>query len=131
MNLHQLVRGAITSVNPDILATFQQSTGYSTDGAGNRTPTYTTTTGVPIQVQAMTARDLQHTDFLNIEGVVRKIYMFGNTQGVVRPSQQGGDLLTFGQIPGDTPQVWLTVAVLETWVDWCCVVAVLQDDVVT
>lgn len=131
MNLHGIVRGPIQAVNPDIVATVKVSKGYTTDGPGNRSPAYTTFTGVRIQVQPLSSGDLAHIDFLNIQGELRKIYMYGNTQGVVRPSQQGGDLLTFAQFPGGTPQVWLTVTTLETWPDWCCVVACLQEDIVT
>jgi hypothetical protein len=131
VNLHGIVRGAIPIVNPDISATVRISKGYTTDAAGNRTPAYTTFTGVQIQVQPLASRELAHIDYLNIQGELRKIYMYGNVQGVLRPSQEGGDLLTFAQIPGGTPQVWLTVTTLETWPDWCCVVACLQEDIVT
>lgn len=128
MNLHAAVRGAVTTVNPDIQATWQQSTGYSTDGGGKRTPGYANST-IPIQVQALTAQDLTHLDYLNIQGVMRAVYAYGNIQGVVRPNLKGGDLLTFAQ-PGGVPQIWLVVAVLETWPDWCKVAVCLQNDAV-
>jgi hypothetical protein len=122
LNLHAITRAAIQSVNPDISATYLKSTGYTTDGSGARTPSYVST-DVKIQVQALTGKDLQHPAMQNAEGVLRAVYMYGNTQGVVRPDVKGGDLLEFPQVQGGTPQQWLVVAVLETWspdaAGWC------------
>lgn len=134
MNLHSIVRPAIQAVNPDTLATWRQSTGATTNADFTQTPTYNTVANVPVQVQAVTARDLAHTDFLNIEGVLRKVYLYGGINGVVRPNLAGGDLLTFPQEIGATPQVWLVKAVLETWPDavadgWSSAIVVLQTDV--
>lgn len=109
LNLHSAVRGAITAVNPDVLATWRISSGYTTAADGAQTPTYTDVTGVRVQVQAMTGRDLQHQDMQNTQGVVRSVYMWGDGQGVVRGNAKGGDLLAFG---GAT---WKVCAVLETW----------------
>lgn len=108
INLHSAVRGAITTVNPDVLATWRISTGYTTAADGAQSPTYAESS-VRIQVQAMTGRDLQHRDMQNIQGVVRSVYMWGDGQGVVRPDAKGGDLLVFGA------RTWKVVAVLETW----------------
>jgi hypothetical protein len=130
MNLHQVVRGAITAVNPDMVGIYRASTGYTVDGAGNQTPTYATDAAIDIQVQALTWKDLQHRDMQNIQGVARACYVFGNKQGVARPNVQGGDLLLFPQNVGDANSTWLVVAVLETWTPdaagWCKVGMVLQ-----
>jgi hypothetical protein len=130
MNLHGIVRGAIGTVNPDQAVTYRASTGYSTGADGTRTPTYAADVTVSAQVQALSGQDLKHTDFLNIQGVKRAVYLFGNTQGVVRPDVKGGDLLVFPQALGGTPQTWLVVVVLETWnpdrLGWCKVGVVLQ-----
>jgi hypothetical protein len=131
MNLHALVRGAINTVNPDQLVTWRRNTGYTTGAAGDRVPQYVDTPDVGAQVQAATGKDLQHRDMMNVQGVVRSVYLFGNVQGVVRPDAKGGDVLVFPQNRGDTPQPWLVVAVLETWnpdaAGWCKVGVVLQD----
>ncbi len=129
MNLHGIVRGAINAVNPDQVVTWRRSNGYDTNAAGKRTPTYADTT-VGAQVQASSASDLQHVDFLNVQGVKRSVYLFGNVQGTVRPDVKGGDLLVFPQNIGGTPATWLVVAVIETWnpdaAGWCKVGVVLQ-----
>lgn len=127
MNLHALVRGPITSVNPDILITYKKSTGFTVDGAGVQTPTYATFTNVAAQIQGYDGDRLIHTEKLNIQGVYRSVHVFGNTQGVVRPNAQGGDLLYFAQSPGGAIQTWLVVRVRETWPDWSRVIVCLQQ----
>ena len=132
LNLHAAVRGAITSVNPDRLITWLQSTGFTSAPGGVQVPTYTTHVDVPAQIQALTWKDLQHKDMQNQQGVARGVYLFGNVQGVVRPDAKGGDLLQFAQDIGGTVRTWLVVAVLEPWTPdaagWCKVGVILQDD---
>lgn len=129
MNLHAIVRGAINSINPDLPVTVKQNTGYTTDAAFKRTPTYsnTATTG---QVQALSGKDLKQLESqgIQVQGVMRAVYLNGDWQGLRRYTQQGGDLLVF-DIPDGTPATWLVVQVLETWhVGWCKVAVSLQMD---
>lgn len=131
LNLHAIVRGAINTVNPDLAGFYYASNGYATNTAGARTPAYIKTP-MQLQVQALSGRDLKHEDFMNMQGVKRSVYMFGNTVGVDRPDVKGGDLLSFPQVSGGTPQLWLVVVVLESWspdpASWCKVGVVLQTD---
>lgn len=132
LNLHATVRAAIGSVNSDIAGEYLKSTGSTTAADGKRAPTYARTP-VGLQVQALSGKDLRHLTFQNIQGVERAVYMFGNTQGVSRPDVKGGDLLIFPQTVGGTPQLWLVVAVLETWAPgdpqgWCKLGVTLQND---
>ena len=113
-------------VNPPQSITWKQSTGYTTDAAGKRTPTYSTTT-VQAQIQGLTGSDLRHTDGLNLQGVMRSVIMYGNVQGVVRADQQGGDILVFPEVAGGADRNWLVTQVMETWPDWCRVIVTLQD----
>lgn len=114
MNLHGAVRGQIPAVTPDIAATWRVSAGYTTAADGTRTPVFTNT-AVQLQVQALTGKDIRQLDQLNIQGVSRSAYMFGNPQGVVRVDVKGGDLLLFPAVMGGAVQTWLVAAVLETW----------------
>lgn len=132
MNLHGAVRGAITSVNPDITAQFQASTGPGTpDASGNVTPMYAAPVAVRCQVQPLSRGDLRQVEALNLQGEFRAIFMFGNPQGVVRVNQQGGDLLTFPQFQGEAPSVWLVVNVDGPWNveqgGWSKLIVVLQS----
>lgn len=121
MNLHSIVAGAIGSVNPFQLATVQYSSGYSVAPDGKQIPAYVTVDNVSVQVQALTAKEIAHLDSLNIQGVMKSIYLNGNVQGVVRPLGQGGDLFTL--VSG----TWLVTTVLETWDTGWCKVAVTQQ----
>lgn len=130
LNLHAIVRPVINAVNPDMLGQWHESTGYTISAAHKQAPAYTIHEDVPMNVQGMRARDLRHKDMLNVQGVVRKVYMFGNKQGVVRVDAKGGDLLVFPQERDGPTYTWKVVAVFETWTPtapgWCCVGVVLQ-----
>lgn len=128
MNLHNIVRGPITTVNPDIYAPWIQSSGRTVDDAGNVTAVTNAPVSIRIQVQALTGKDLQATNGMGLQGVLRSVYCYGNKQGVVRVAQKGGDLLQFPEVPGNGPiRTWLVVKVVETWPDWSKVVVELQQ----
>lgn len=122
MNLHGIVSGAISAVNPMQQITIQVSTGYTTGANFKRTPSYAAPVTLSAQVQELTQRDLRQLDGLSIQGSQKAIYCNGLIQGAVRVSQRGGDLIST-----QDGNVWLTTAVLEAWPDWCKVAATLQN----
>lgn len=127
MDMHALVSGLIGVVNPFITAQLSKSTGYTTGPSGKRTPTYAAAVTVQIQVQALSAEQLQHLDGLNIQGVMRKVFLEGDWQGVFRPDAGGGDLFNFKSTPAaPAAQNWKVVQVLETWPAWCSLAVQLQ-----
>lgn len=134
MNLHAAVRGAIQTVNPDQDGLYLVSTGYTQSADFRQVPVYATAVPYRLQVQALTGRELRHDALQNIQGVMRGVYMYGNTQGVVRVESKGGDLLRFAQTrqPGALLYTWKVLTVLETWTPtypgWCKVAVVLQND---
>lgn len=125
INVRGLANAAIQAVNTNQTIGWVQSSGYTTDAAGHRTPS-STTTSIEAQVQATSAGDLKHIDGLNIQGVMRSVYMYGNVQGVVRADQKGGDILQFPEVPGGSSKNWRVVSVVETWPTWAKVIVVLQ-----
>ena len=126
MNLAGIVADVVASVNPRLAATLYQSDGtYSTSAAGVRTPNYTTVS-VSIDMQALSGRELAFINGLNITGVMRAAYVFGDVQSVVRSTERGGDMLVVPDAP--TGPYWKAVQVLETWGGWCKVALVLQTD---
>jgi hypothetical protein len=126
MNLRLLANTNTQNINPNISATWKHSSGYTNNADYTRTPTYTTTT-VKVQVQAMTAEDLKHIQELNIEGVVRSVYIYGNLQGIVRADKMGGDILDFVEVPSGPTQSWKVVKVVETWPDWAHVIVCMLN----
>ncbi|HCR2010177.1 TPA: hypothetical protein ONC52_001999 [Enterobacter asburiae] len=121
MNLHQIVSGAIGTVNPFINATIKLFSGESTDRFGHPVPSYTEEQ-VTGQLQPLGWKDLQQLDGLNITGVQKKFYVNGFYSATSRITQNGGDLLI---IDGRT---WLIKTVLEWWPDWCSVAIQEQTD---
>lgn len=128
INVRAAANAAIQVVNPNLEGTFYQSTGFTLNAARKQVPNYAAGVNVSMQVQAVTAGQLRHLEGLNIEGVLRSVRMWGNTQGVVRVTQQGGDLLYFPEVPMGTPRVWKVVKVVETWAAWAHVIVNLQTD---
>lgn len=115
LNLHGTVRRAIVSVNPDIAASYLQSTGYSPNSAGKQVPQYAAAVTVTIQAQPPSGRDLKHMEFLNIQGTTRVVFLYSNPQAIDRVDARGGDLLQFPQFTGAPVDNWLVVEVAETW----------------
>ena len=132
LNLHQLVRGYINVVNPDIDAVLRKSAGYTIDDDGTQIPTYEAPVTVSAQVQSLTTRDLRQLEALNIQNAGIAVYFNGVIDGVLRVSQKGGDLVEFPAVLPDNPElagtVWLTTNVLEQWpTGWCKVSLTLQN----
>jgi hypothetical protein len=112
MNLHAIVRGPISAVNPDVTGRVYVSTGNSTQTSGKRTPTYQRYDDIGMQVQPLSMQDvgrLEQMDSINLEGVMRAVYVNGAPKGIDRAEMKGGDVLYF------LSNYWLVVAVLEPW----------------
>lgn len=126
MNLRAIANSVSTVINPNSSVVWIQSTGYTTDDAGKRTPVTASST-LRGNIQALDAEDIKHVDSINMQGVMRAVYLYGNIQGIVRADGKGGDILQFPQVPGGTNQDWLVFHVSETWPNWCKVLVVLQQ----
>ncbi len=115
LNLHAMVRGVINGVNPDIQALWLQSTGNMVNSNFQQVPSYANGVKVRIQAQPPSGRDLQHINFLNLQGVFRTVYMYSDPDSIVRVTAKGGDLLQFPQFAGEPNDTWLIVQVSEKW----------------
>jgi hypothetical protein len=110
MNLNAIVGPYVSAVNPWVVVSIQQSTGYTTSQDGRQVPSYAAPVAIQAQVQALQYNDMMQLDGINIEGERRAIYLNGNWDGVERPDGRGGDLITFPD-----GSIWLVVLVLENW----------------
>lgn len=129
MNLHGIVSPIVSAVNPTILVTLQRSIGSVQNADFSRTAQYDNYINIPAQIQAMQFTDLKQVEGLATTGLRRKIYLYGNSNGIVRTLQKGGDLI----ILPDQSQ-WLIVFVFETWGHgllgrrgWCSCCITLQN----
>ena len=116
MDLHGIVSGAISAVNPFECVTLRSSVGYTVDEAGIQIPKYSIHHG-SAQVQPMSSNEIRHAEQLNISGILKKAYLHGEINGIVRMENRGGDLIT----RADGSQ-WLVKTVLESWPDWSAVI---------
>jgi hypothetical protein len=106
-----------------------QSTGYTVDPAtGISTPTYAALQSPWAQIQPVPTDQLTHVDQLNIQGVLRSVYLKNAVASAVREDGTGGDLLQFPELPGGANRTWLVMTVVEQWPDWCNVIVRLQND---
>jgi hypothetical protein len=132
MHLRRLVRGGINAVNKDQLIQWSQSVGPVIDRTtGIATPTYEPVQNIWAQVQPVSTDQLAHMEQLNIQGVLRSVYMKGAVASAVRPDGTGGDLLQFPEVCNGPQRVWLVMTVVEQWPSWCAVIVRLQNDLNT
>ena len=126
LNLHGAIRGAVTAVNSDETVAVSTSTGSAPSGAGDGTfvPTYSTAP-FSAQVQPLSGRDLRQIASMNLQGTLKKMYLYGDVEAIVRNVAKGGDLVTRSD-----GSVWKTTIVFEGWdtVDWCAIGCTLQTD---
>ena len=150
MNLRALANLVTSRINGNQTITWVQNIGYSINAAGKRTPNTISST-VSAQIQPVSGRDLMHMEGMNVQGVMRAVYMYGVPQGAVRADGKGGDILQFPEslvassynpstignfaigvgiigapVPPPPVRNWLVSQVLETWPDWSKVIVTLQ-----
>lgn len=129
MDLRGIANSVSNTVNPNITVTVQRSTGYTMTAGRKQAPSYAVGVTGPAQLQALDAVDLKQLDGLNIQGMVRAIYLRGTLAGVIRPDGVGGDLVQIAAqpgVPGLAVGTWLVVKVLESWPSWTKAAIVLQ-----
>jgi len=122
MNLHNIVRGAIASVNPEVAAGLYQNIGYKSLPNAGRTPIYAPPVTAYVQIQAAAQSDLKKLEGMNLQSVDTTIYMNGALSGAIRILAKGGDLIFANN------RYWLVVGVLEKWPDWCKVAVTMQNE---
>jgi hypothetical protein len=127
MDLRRIVRGPIGAVNPDVpVGWLKYLAATAPDNSGKSSPTYAPLQTPMGQVQPLSTGQLMHMDQLNIQGVLRSVYLKGAVATAVREDGTGGDLLQFPEVPGGPQHTWLVVEAPEQWPDWCRVIARLQ-----
>lgn len=122
MDLRGIANAASDTVNPNIIVSVKASTGYTINPADRKqVPAYAAPMTGPAQLQALDGSELRQLDGMNLQGVLRSIYLRGLLAGVIRSQSKGGDLITIAaQANVSTPFVgtWLVVKVFETWPLW-------------
>lgn len=122
MDIRGIANTVSNTVNPNAIVSVKRSTGYTAGAGLKQVPSYATPVSGPAQIQALDNADLKQLDGLNLQGVLRAIYLRGSLAGVVRADSKGGDLVIIGS------QTWLVVKVLESWPLWTKAAICLQDN---
>lgn len=129
MQLRQSIRGAINSVNKDQQIGWLASTGATLNATtAISTPTYAALQTPWAQIQPVPTDQLAHMENLNIQGVLRSVYLKNAVASAVRADGTGGDLLQFPELPGGANRTWLVMLVPEQYVDYCHAIVRLQND---
>lgn len=119
LNFHDIVRGAITSINEDTDGLVYISTGR-TNVRGILTPTFTP---VPakLQVQAQRHTPINYAEGLERTNSLLTIYAYGNFSDIARPSGDGGSVINVSS--GNRAGWYYITQVLEWWGEnspaWC------------
>jgi hypothetical protein len=128
LNLHGLVRQAITAVHPDELVTLHMSSGQ-TNVKGKITAAYHPPVQVMAQVQSLKPSELDHSGLTGQAATVRYFYFYSgpsaaeSPNGVFRPLARTGDMIQ--RADGTW---WLVTAPDEDFarVGWVRVIGTLQ-----
>jgi hypothetical protein len=126
MDLRGIANAGSNAVNPNLIVTVQRSNGYTIGAGRKQVPVYFPGVVGPAQIQMLDSADLKQIDGMNLQGVIRTIFLRGNLAGVVRPQSKGGDLVIIPP-PSVHAGNWLIAKVLETWELWTKAVIVLQE----
>ena len=127
LNLHNIVRGAITAVHPDETVTLYQSTGQ-VNSYGVVTAQYAEPQTVKAQVQSANNADLELVERTSQNTVIMRFYLYASAAmppaPIDRPFARSGDMIK--RADGTW---WLVTASPDDFagVGWVCVLGTLPE----
>lgn len=133
MNLHQLVRGSINTINPETSITIRKFLSYEVDETGKVTNTYrnynpdlghSISIKTMAQIQPISGEKLEHLYNYNSSNTYVRMFVNGQEYGLSEPLNTNGDLVIFDN------RVWLIVETIGLWdkSGWNEVILCLQKD---
>lgn len=111
MNLHNIVRPIINSINPDQQITIKINKGNQHFPGGIVEPIWEETTAVA-QVQPVTSNEIQFIDNYVSSNTYKNFYLNGDYSGLNRRTETGGDIIVYGGHDwyiDSEPEAWNTV----------------------
>jgi hypothetical protein len=115
VNLRAIANRMTSGINPNITASLRKGIGYTVGHGFKGAAEYAAPADIVVQIQALTKRDVEHLDSLNISDCEIACYSNAQLTCVDRKDQSGGDLLRFTNPATGTTDIWLATAVLEAW----------------
>lgn len=123
VNLRAIANRFTSTINPNISVLRHAYSGRTIAGSGKVKAGYASPVPLTAQVQALTKKEVEHIDNMNLSPCDRAAYVNGQVNAFDRVAQTGGDLLEF------EGRFWLVMAILEGWTTagWCKVALVQQN----
>lgn len=91
MNLHEIVSGAINSINPFQTITITPRSSYTVNDYGEAIPTEGASYQIQAQIQPITSEDIKFINNYNESTVYKAFWVSANAFGLNRPMAKGGD----------------------------------------
>ena len=131
LNLHQIVRGAVTFNNADQTFTLYRSNGTFTRNAATmmNAPNVVPVEGVQGQIQSLSADAIVQTERITFNETVRRLYLYATKSPNDRPWAQWRPLARTGDYVLDANgNYWFVDAVLEDFSEsgWVSLQVILQ-----
>lgn len=120
LNLHNVVRGAITAIHPDEAVTLYQSAGQ-TNVRGIVKAIYKEPQTVRANFQPLDSDALKHIEAFNQTPISEQVFLYSDMAYPVAGQQRLPNVRTGDIIQRSDNTFWLITAVLEdwTWDGWC------------
>lgn len=93
VNLHNLVRSAISSINPDQTVQIKKFIRQEHQPGGIDIPVYSDPITVVAQAQPVASDEIQHINNYVSSSKYENLWITGNWQGLNRRSETGGDII--------------------------------------
>lgn len=120
VNLHNVVRGAITSIHPDETVTLYQSAGQR-NVKGKIVSVYSEPQEVKANFQPLDSDALRHAEVLGQTPMSEQVFLYSENPMPIAGQQRLPIIRTGDFLLRDNGTYWLVTAVLEdwTWDGWC------------
>lgn len=123
MNLHEIVKGAINSINPFQTITITPRSSYTVNDYGEAVATEGTSYTIQAQIQPLTSEDIKFINNYNESTIYKAFWVSANTFGLNRPMARGGDKVVWGS------QIYYVTSMPEDWYEtsgWSHFIGALQ-----
>lgn len=113
MNLHEIVKSAISAINPFQQITIIRKGGYTVDEYGVATSTTTETINVMADIQPVSSEDIKFITNYNQSTIYKAFWITGKASGLNRPLAKGGDIIEWNG------NKYYIVTMPEDWYETC------------
>lgn len=123
VNLRAIANRYTSTINPNVTVQRHAYAGRVRSPSGKVKATYADPVPLVAQFQALSKKDVEHLDNMNLSTCERAAFVNGQLVAFDRAEQTGGDIIV-----GDGA-VWMVMAILAGWTQsgWCKVALTKQN----